>query len=217
MPGATGGSRTALKEAREGWTLLKEQPHFLRFVIARSILLSVMLVIPFYAIFAREIVGTEVSGLGIFVISNSLAMVLSSYLWGRFADRSSKHVMAAGGCVGLVGAILALGFLIFPDEWHIPILFSSVFFIAGFAHAGIRMGRKTYLVDGAPEKDRPLYVALSNTFVGLITVSSVVLGFIADLMGVEWLIALFGLLMAAGIMISLQLPNAENMVVQKPE
>lgn len=217
VSGATGGSRTALKEAREGWTLLKEQPHFLRFVIARSLLLSVMLVIPFYAIFAREITGTEVSDLGIFVISNSLAMVLSSYLWGRFADRSSKHVMAAGGCVGLVGAILALGFLIFPDGWHTPILFSSVFFIAGFAHAGIRMGRKTYLVDGAPEKDRPLYVAVSNTFVGLITVSSVVLGFIADLMGVEWLIALFGLLMAAGIIVSLQLPNADNMVLPKPD
>ncbi len=211
-PGATDGARTALKEAKEGWGLLKRQPLFLRFVIARSFLLSVMLVIPFYSIFARQITGTEVSGLGLFVIANSLAMVLSSYFWGRFADRSSKHVMAAGGLVGVLGSVIALSFLILPETWQTPIVFSTVFFIAGFAHAGIRLGRKTYLVDGAPEKERPLYVAVSNTFVGLITVLSVALGFIADLFGVEWLIGLFALLMIGGVLTALALPKAEEMV-----
>lgn len=214
-PGATAGSRTAIKEAKEGWVLLKRQPRFLRFVIARSLLLSVMLVIPFYSIFAREVTGTEVSGLGLFVITNSLAMVLSSYFWGRFADRSSKLVMASGGFVGVIGAAIALSFLIIPDTWQTSLAFSSVFFIAGFAHAGIRLGRKTYLVDGAPEKERPLYVAISNTFVGVITVLSAGLGFIADIMGVAWLIGLFALLMIAGIVTALTLPKAEDMVIRK--
>ena len=213
-PGATSGSRTALNEAREGWGLLKKQPAFLRFVIARSLLLSVMLVIPFYSIFAREITGTEVSGLGLFVIANSLAMVLSSYFWGRFADRSSRLVMAAGGFVGVIGAVVSLTFLFLPEGWQNPFAFASVFFIAGFAHAGIRLGRKTYLVDAAPEKERPLYVAVSNTLVGLVTVLSAALGFIADLLGVEWLIALFGLLMILGIVTALTLPKSENMVKQ---
>ncbi len=211
-PGATGGSRTALKEAREGWNILRYQRGFLRFVIARSLLLSVMLVIPFYSVFARDVTGTEVSSLGIFVISNSLAMVLSSYLWGRFADRSSKLVMAAGGFIGVIGAVIALSFLFLPEEWHSPIAFSSVFFVAGFAHAGIRLGRKTYLVDAAPEKERPLYVAVSNTLVGLVTVLSAVFGFGADLFGVEWLIAFFALLMIGGIIVSLTLPDADKMV-----
>jgi len=217
VPGATGGSRTALKEAREGWNLLKKQPHFTQFILARSLLLSAMLVIPFYAIFAREITGTEVSSLGIFVIANSLAMVFSSYLWGRFADRSSKNVMAAGGFVGLIGATAALSFLFIPSSWQTPLAFSSVFFIAGFAHAGIRLGRKTYLVDAAPEKERPLYVAVSNTLVGLITVLSAVMGFGADLFGVEWLIGIFGVIMLTGIVVSLRLPEADEMVVSESE
>lgn len=211
-PGATDGSRTALREAKEGWRLLSRQPAFARFVAARALLLSVMLVIPFYSIFARDITGTEVSSLGLFVIANSLAMVLSSYFWGRFADRSSRLVMASGGFVGVAGAVLALSFLILPDDLHTPYIFSGVFFIAGFAHAGIRMGRKTYLVDAAPEKERPLYVAVSNTLVGFITVLSAVLGFLADLMGVEWLIGLFALLMGAGVILSLTLPPAAKMV-----
>lgn len=211
-PGATAGSRTALKEAVEGWGLIRKQRNFRNFVMARALLLSVMLVIPFYSIFAREITGTEVSSLGLFVIANSLAMVLSSYFWGRFADRSSKLVMASGGMVGLAGAALALSFLVVPESWHTPALFSGVFFIAGFAHAGIRLGRKTYLVDAAPEKERPLYVAVSNTLVGVITVLSAALGVIADVLGVSWLIGLFATLMAAGVVLSLMLPPAAEMV-----
>lgn len=213
--GATDGSRTALKEAKAGWELLQKQPAFARFIVARALLLSVMLVIPFYSIFAREITGTEVSSLGIFVIANSLAMVTSSYFWGRFADRSSKNVMALGGAVGLVGGLVALSFLILPDGWQTPIAFSVVFLVAGFAHAGIRMGRKTYLVDAAPEKDRPLYVSVSNTLVGLITVLSAILGFGADLFGVAWLIGLFLFLMGLGIAVSLSLPEAEEMVKEQ--
>lgn len=211
-PGSTTGSRTAITEARKGWGLLKKHPAFLRFVIARSLLLSVMLVIPFYSIFAREITGTEVSGLGLFVITSSLAMVMSSYFWGRFADRSSRLVMASGGLVGVLGAGMSLSFLFLPGSWHTPLAFSSVFFVAGFAHAGIRLGRKTYLVDAAPEIERPLFVAVSNTFVGIITIVSAGFGFFADLFGTEWLIAIFGVMMMGGILTALTLPKAEEMV-----
>ncbi len=210
-PGATDGSRNALQESREGWKLLKAQKSFTRFILARAMLLSVMLVIPFYSIFARDITGADISGLGLFMIFNSLAMVLSSYFWGRFSDRSSRLVMASGGLVGMAGCALALSFLILPESWHNAWAFSGVFFIAGFAHAGIRLGRKTYLVDAAPETERPLYVAVSNTLVGIITVASAALGFIADLMGVAWLIGFFALMMLAGVVLAYSLPEAENM------
>lgn len=153
--------------------------------MARAFLLGVILVVPFYAIFARKVTGTEFSSLALFVIANSLATVLSSYFWGRFADRSSRRVLAAGGIVGLLSCMLALSFLILPENWQNPYAFSVVFFVAGFSHTGIRLGRKTYLIDAAPEKERPLYVAVSNILVGLITLLSAVLGFSADLFGVS--------------------------------
>ncbi|MCC5933993.1 MAG: MFS transporter [Balneolales bacterium] len=210
--GATAGGRNALQEAKAGWKLIKEQPFFARLVLARGLLLSVMLVIPFYALLAREVTGTAVSSLGIFVIASSLASVLSSYFWGRFADRSSRLVMAAGGAVGMLGCALALSFLLFPESWQTPWAFAAVFFIGGMAQAGTRLGRKTYIVDAAPEADRPLYVAVSNTLIGLVTLSSAVLGFVADLFGTPWLIGLFALIMLAGILTALSLPEAENMV-----
>lgn len=211
-PGATEGSRNAISEAKAGWNLLLNQKAFARFVMARAFLLGVILVVPFYAIFARKVTGTEFSSLALFVIANSLATVLSSYFWGRFADRSSRRVLAAGGIVGLLSCMLALSFLILPENWQNPYAFSVVFFVAGFSHTGIRLGRKTYLIDAAPEKERPLYVAVSNTLVGLITLLSAVLGFSADQFGVSWLIALFGAGIAVGIVLALTLPEASNMV-----
>lgn len=216
-PGETAGGRSALKEARAGFYLLREQPRFTRFILARSLLLSAILVIPFYSIFAREITGTEVGSLGLFVIANSLAMVLSSYFWGRFSDRSSRLVMAAGGMFTLAGGITALAFLFLPDTWQNPYAFSLVFFIGGMAHTGVRLGRKTYLVDAAPKKDRPLYVSVSNTLVGFVTLSSVFLGFLADVLGVAWLIGVFMLLALAGVFTALSLPEAENMVLETPD
>ncbi len=178
---------------------------------ARSFLLSVMLVIPFYAIFAREITGTQISGLGLFVIANSLAMLLSSYFWGRFADSSSRLVMASGGIAGIIACAMALSFPLLDESFHTSAAFSAIFFVAGFAHAGIRLGRKTWLVDAAPEIERPLYVSVSNTVVGIITVASAALGFIADAASVGWLIGVFAAFMLIGVVLALRLPEAEEM------
>jgi len=206
-PGATDGGRNAIDEAQKGWQLLTEQKDFRNFVIARSLLLGVPLVIPFYSLFAREL-GTGLSGLGLFVMANSLAMVLSSYFWGRLADRSSKHAMAYGGMVGTAAALLALGLGWLMGGEYTAWWLATVIFITGFAQAGTRMGRKTYLVDAAPKDERPLYVAVSNTLVGIIFLSSALIGLLAGLIGVQGVIIVFTLMMVAGSLMALRLPDA---------
>ena len=212
--GATEGGRSAFNEAVNGYKVLKKQKYFTRFIIVRSLLLSVMLVVPFYSIFARDVVSTEISSLGLFMITNSLAMVLSSYVWGRLADKSSHKAMAYGGLLGFFSALVAVMFTFFPESWQSPLLYSSVFLFAGFAHAGVRLGRKTYLIDAAPEKERPLYVAVSNTLVGIVTIASGLFGIFADLLGVNWLIGIFALMMVSGSILSLTLPKPSKMVIE---
>ncbi len=212
-PGATDGGRSAIEESKKGFYLLKKQPAFAKFIAVRSLLLSIQLAVPFYAILGRDFTGTELSSLGIFVIANSLAMVLSSYFWGRFADRSSKFSMVFGGIIGIVAGLFAVFFYIIPENLHSDVLYSAVFFITGIGHAGVRIGRKTYLVDAAPELDRPLYVSVSNTIVGIVTLSSAALGLLADLISVEFLIGLFVAFMIAGVILAMSLPKAEEMVV----
>ncbi len=208
--GATDGGRNAIEEARNGWRILSEQHGFRNFVIARSLLLGVPLVVPFYSLFAREL-GAGLGGLGLFVMANSLAMVLSSYFWGRIADRSSNKAMGWGGLIGAAAALIALAVgwldLDYTSWW-----LATIIFITGFAQAGTRLGRKTYLVDAAPEKERPLYVAVSNTLVGIIFLGSSLIGLLAALIGVPGVIAAFTLMMLVGSVMAFRLPGPENMV-----
>lgn len=213
--GETGGRRNALKEAVTGFHLLKKQKGFRMFVFVRSLLLGLQLAVPFYALYARELTGTGAGSLGYFVVASSLAMVISSPFWGRFADKKSHIVLRLGGMIGAFAGILALILGWLPDYYHQDILFAFVFFFAGFGQAAVRLGRKTYLVDAAPARDRPTYVAISNTLVGLFTLASALLGFIADFAGLEVLIMVFIFIILCGTGLSFVMPESSKMLDEK--
>jgi sugar phosphate permease len=211
-PGATGGARNALQEARASLRLLRQQAGFRRFIVVRALLLSVQLSIPFYTLYARNLTGGQIGGLGLLVIAIALAQVLSSPFWGRFSDRSSRTVMMMGGGLAVVVGVVALALGALPDVLHNPFVFAPLFLVVGVAQAGVRLGRKTYLVDGAPAAERPSYVAVGNTIIGLITLLGGVLGIIADVLSVRVLLAVFVGLTALGVLAAWRMPEADEMV-----
>jgi hypothetical protein len=78
--------------------------------------------------------------------------------------------------------------------------YAAAFFIIGMAHAGIRIGRKTYLVDMATAQTRATYVAVSNTAIGVVLLAGGVFGLIAEWFGTAETIGLLGLFCLAGAM-----------------
>ena len=212
-PGATGGGRNGLQEARAGLALLGQVPGFRLFILARLLLLSVELVVPFYTLYARQLIGSEVGNLATFVIASGLAAVLSSPFWGRFADRSSRLVIAWAGAIAVGTSVFALLFRALPAAWQTATGYALVFLLIGFAQAGVRVGRKTYLVDGAPAEERPLYIALSNSLVGVITLASGAFGLVAEGFGVPVLLVIFSILIGLGIVVAWRMPEAERMTV----
>ena len=85
-----------------------------------------------------------------------------------------------------------------------------VFLSSGFAEAGVPLGRKTYLVDGAPERQRPLMVAVANTVVRVMYAAAALLGFVADSVGVEVVLILPGIMALIGTVLAVTLPEAEK-------
>lgn len=77
--------------------------------------------------------------------------------------------------------------------------------------AGLRLGRKTYLVDGAPSDERPLYVAVSNTLMGVVTLFGGSLGLVAHFLGTRALILLLIVLALFAAGICRTLPEAGEM------
>jgi hypothetical protein len=215
-PGATAGARDALREARYGIRLLLEVPGYRRYVLARGILLTVELSLPYYVLLSKQITEGRVGELGLFVIAASSAQVISSPLWGRFSDRSSRLVMMWAGLTAGSAGLLAVLLKGQAGSGVNPLLAAAPLFIIGISQAGVRLGRKTYIVDGAPKLERPTYVAVSNSVIGLLTILGAGLGFMADVLGVQSLIlTLIGLaLLGAGL--AWGLPEAEDMIPSNP-
>lgn len=169
VPGETAGGANGWREAWSRLDLMRTDADFRRFVLTRAMLLCSALTGPFYVVLAREHGPGGASLLGTFLVAGGLASSLSAPVWGTMADRSSRQVLTLSALLtaGLGIALFAV-MRTFPDLATSSWLFPLCFFILGVAHAGVRAGRKTYLVDLAGGVKRTDYVAVSNTLIGIL-------------------------------------------------
>jgi predicted MFS family arabinose efflux permease len=208
--GATSGGRSPVGELKEGFKLIKTESNFRNFLITRGLLMSIPLLQPFYVIIAKDITDSSWNLLGYLIIANGLAQVLSSPLWGRIADRSSVSLMRISSVVAIVGLLYALTFYYFED-WGLGFYaFLPIIFINGIAYSGARLSRKTYLVNYAPEEDRPTYVSVANTAIGVFTLVAATFGVVAELFGLPAQLIFFLILLLAAILLSFSLKKVGN-------
>jgi hypothetical protein len=199
QPGATEGGGNAGREALASLSVLLTDVPFRRFVITRALLVATALLVPFYAALVREASDGGLGGLGALLVAAGVASTVSSGFWGRMADRSSREVLRLAATVaGLLSLAVA--------AWHMAgapgppagLVVIAAFFVIGIAHAGIRIGRKTYLVDMATAETRATYVAVSNTAIGVVLLAGGMFGLVADWVGTAQTIGLLGLFCLAG-------------------
>lgn len=110
--------------------------------------------------------------------------------------------MASTVCIG-VGIIGLIWGTDAGGAWFYPV----AFFLLGIAHSGVRLGRKTYLVDMAGGNKRTDYTAVSNTVIGLLLL--VTGGFTAWLSTISEItvIIVLGAMGAAGMIFAIRLPD----------
>lgn len=166
-PGATAGGGNAIREAIDQLAVIRSDSELRHFVVVRTLLISTALVAPFYVSLMSVASGAALSGLGALMIASGAASFVSAPVWGHWSDRSSRRVMAAAAALaGITGIVTALTAW-FGNEaaglWWFPV----AYFLLSIAHAGVRLGRKTHLVDIATAENRATYVAVSNTIIGV--------------------------------------------------
>lgn len=198
-PGATEGAVNAGSALLDGLRLLVDDRAFLRFNLSRGLLLGSVLALPYLVVLARRSSGADLGGLGVLLIVANGAVLLTSPAWGRWADRSSRHVMAAGGALAaLVTALALLLPMMVPTGAALGWLYAALYGVLATAHTGIQIGRKTWVVDlGGPQ--RAMRVALSNTLAGLLTLAAGALtGLVAQRWGEAGALLLMTAMAAAG-------------------
>jgi len=203
--GETGGGGNALTEAVKSLSLLRDDAPFRHFVITRALLLCSALASPYFVVLAQQ--ESDIGWmLGVFLLASSLASSVSASFWGWAADTSSRRVMirgaamASGICllVGLLALLLGPGF---GGAWFYPI----AFFVLSIAHAGVRLGRKTYLVDMAGGNKRTDYTAVSNTVIGVLLLVTGAFTAAISLISDVAVILVLGLMGLAGMISAIRL------------
>ena len=200
-----GSVRSALAQM----SILKDDPQLRLFIGARGLLVGTALAPPFLVVLASESGQAAFRQLGALVLASSAAAFLSSYLWGRLADRSSRRVLMLAGvaaATALGGALVAYRNGWMASAWVAPV----ILFVLMLAHNGVRQGRSTYLVDMAPEASRAAYTAVSNTVIGLVLLGSGLFGALAASVGAEWTVALFAVMSVGGALVAYRLDEVQS-------
>ncbi|MGG7565465.1 MFS transporter [Rhodovulum sp. DZ06] len=166
-----------------------------RFILARGLLTGTALAPPFVMMLsASGDEGATLGHLGPLVVAAALASIVSGWLWGRLADRSSRRTMmwAAGMAAVSLGVIAWLGQGIgaagaegfgLPGGIAGALTAGTALFCAQVAYEGVRAARKLHLTDMAADADRAQWTALSNSVVGVILLAGGGFGIVAQLFG----------------------------------
>ncbi len=195
QPGATEGGGNALEVALQQLHLIVDDAEFRRYVLARSLLLSVALAPPFYVLVAQQNTKAGLMGLGALIIANGIASSISAPIWGYMSDSSSKRVMAIAAIGAGVLALFTCSAIWL--EWNLvvnEIGFAMIFLLLNIMHGGVRLGRKVYLMDMATGENRAAYVAVSNTIIGVMMLAGGLIGLVGDKFGAVATLLLLGLL-----------------------
>lgn len=200
LPGATEGSIDGLAAVMAQLELLRSDAPLRRLIATRALLLSTALAPPFYIALSGDRESGGLGRLGLFMIASAAASLLSSYIWGRLADRSSRRVlMYSAALATLANGIAAFAALTMPDRLVSSLFLPAMLFVIMIAHQGVRLGRSVHIIDMADLDSRATYTALSNSVVGLILLAGGVFGVIAQWLGVGTVLALFTLMAALAI------------------
>ncbi|TNF19773.1 MAG: MFS transporter [Rhodobacteraceae bacterium] len=184
--------------------LLRRDATLRRFIWARGLLTSTALAPPYIVLLGAEAGQGSFDRLGALVLASSIASLLSSWIWGRMADRSSRRVLMVSAMVGALALLSAVALDLAGASgtiWALPL----VLFALMIAYHGVRQGRVIYLVDMAPDDRRAAYTAVSNTVIGLLLLGSGLFGALASLAGPQVTLLIFAAMALASIVVTRRL------------
>ena len=148
-------------------------------------------------------------GLGLLVVASAGAGLLSSYVWGRLADQSSRKVLILTGLAGALSLFGTLGLNavgLLTASAGLP----AMIFVLMISYQGVRLGRSTHLVDMATAETRAAYTALSNTIIGMVLILGSGFSLVASYAGLPAVIAILGAMSGLAALFALGLKEVQS-------
>lgn len=176
---------------RRAGHILKEDRMFFTFVLSQVALALAGASTPFFTVFAEKILRATPGMLGLYLSARVAAQLVFNLPWGLLTDRFGERlILMAYGLGSAVNLLIALGMSLWSEGPAVPYLMVLVFSLNGaFLPAGAIVGA-SYPLKLSPEGERPLYIGLYNTIMGMATLLSGFGGIVVDIGGFGALFAL---------------------------
>ena len=213
--GGEGGEGASGSWFADAARLFREDPTFRKFISVRGLLLVSSLSPPFIVSMSVAAGIHALTGLGGFILASGVASLIGGRIFGRMADRSSRLLMArAASAASLVAIALVVVVLAVPGfdggSAAGTAVFVGSYFLLTLLHSGVRVGRKTYVVDVAEGDTRTAYVAVGNTSMGIILLLVGGISSALALLGVQWALVFLAVLGLIGAASALTMPDVSR-------
>jgi MFS family permease len=196
-------SRQYLSQVRQ---VLSNDHDFRQYLVVMILANVGALSLPFYVIYAINILGAPVSWVGVFVTIEMLATLGANLAWGYAGDaKGYRGVIRACTIVAVLTPVAAL---VSPNYY----IFGLVFVLKGASTTGLWLAKNNYALEIAPVTRRPTYMGVVNTSLAFVMLLPLLGGVIVDVASYYLLFAVTGVILLASVFESWKLaePRLEN-------
>lgn len=179
--------------------VISEDPNFRRFLYVMVLANTMSLSLPFYVVYAREVLKAPESWVGVFLAIDMLFTLLANLAWGHIGDaKGCRIVIRASAFLSTVAPVVAL---LSPNH----AVFALVFVLRGSGSTGLWLAKNNYVLEIAPIVRRPTYVGVLNTTLALVMLLPVAGGVVIDLSSYPVLFAMTAALVFTSLLASSKL------------
>jgi hypothetical protein len=186
---------------------------YLRYILVRAMASGTTLALPFYILYAVDVLGAPASMAGIYISCRTLARILSNVYWARQC-RTHGNLWVYRASLGLSLTVPALAMTLSRSVsvlWHPGAppwtywLFAATFLVQGVASSASGVGQTAYLYDISPVLLRPTYYGLANTLLAPLYFLPALGGAVVDQVGYATVFAVAAALIGAALALSVGL------------
>lgn len=195
--------------------ILRDDKSYSRFFWAIIFLNCGIVALPFYAVYGREVLHFPSEMTGIFVAAQMTGAIISAFFWGFLSDRyGNKIVVVLSGLAGLLVPFLVILTMFLHKMAILPELlltiYATVFVLVGMNLNGLFIGQNNLLLEIAPAGERATYIGVTNTAIGLVSLLSLLGGYIIERTSYTALFFLSLILVLTGIFLAFSIVEPRN-------
>jgi len=154
----------------EGLLLVKNSPWFLKFLVLKTLCVSVVLVLPFFSIHTTTLHKNSASTLSVFIFATALGALVSKPFWDPLQKREMRFQFSLAAALAGVAAFYSLVIEFFP-ALQTPYYHAPAFFLAMLANNGFSIACVIYFNDNVSEEDRPKYLGINGAIMSVVGIA----------------------------------------------